>query len=84
MMRRAVVQMKSGRLGPVLLEMHREAMAAEYPGEEGRLYAGSGSDALLLRLKMCAIWLQIFSSASRPVIIAGQGGVVCRGDGGVD
>ena len=34
MMRRAVVQLKSGRLGPVLLEMHREAMAAECPGEE--------------------------------------------------
>ena len=34
MMRRAMSQLKQGRLGPVLLEMHVDVMMAEYPDEE--------------------------------------------------
>ena len=72
MMRRAVVQLKSGRLGPVLLEMHREAMAAEYPGEEVdytpvqvRRSAAASEDVRDMVTDLL--------KASRPVIIAGQG-----------
>ena len=72
MMRRAVVQMKSGRLGPVLLEMHREAMAAEYPGEEVaytpvqvRRSAAASEDVRDMITDLLR--------AHRPVVIAGQG-----------
>ncbi len=72
MMRRAIVQMKSGRLGPVLLEMPKEAMAVEYPGSEvaympvhPRRSAAAPEDVR----DMIAQLLK----ASRPVITAGQG-----------
>ena len=72
MMRRAVVQLKSGRLGPVLLEMHREAMAAEYPDEEiaytpvqVRRSTAASEDVRDMVTDLL--------KAQRPVIIAGQG-----------
>ena len=71
MVRRAVIQMKSGRPGPVLLEMPREAMAAEFPGElnytpaKPRLSSGSPEDIRDL--------ITALLKASDPIINAGQG-----------
>lgn len=72
MMRRAVVQMKSGRLGPVLLEMPKEAMAVDYPAEEVaytpvriRRSVATTEDVRDLTTHLL--------KASRPVITAGQG-----------
>ena len=71
MVRRAVIQMKSGRPGPVLLEMPREAMAAEFPGDlnytpaQPRLSSGSSEDVRDL--------ITALLKASDPVINAGQG-----------
>jgi acetolactate synthase-1/2/3 large subunit len=72
MLRRAVVQLKHGHPGPVMLEMPVDVMSAEYPSDEvdyapvhRRVSAGSTEDVR----DLVAALLQ----ASHPVIVVGQG-----------
>jgi len=72
MMRRAMAQLKQGRLGPALLEMHVDVMMAEYPENDvdytpfqPRRSAASAEDVRDL--------VTALLKASNPVINAGHG-----------
>ena len=72
MMRRAVTQLKHGHLGPVLLEMPEDVMAADFPTDEvayapvqRRRSAASAEDVRDLIAGLV--------KASDPIIVAGQG-----------
>jgi acetolactate synthase-1/2/3 large subunit len=72
LMRHAVTQMKSGRPGPVMLEMPGDVMKTVYPGDEveytpvrRREYLASPEDVRDL--------IEALLKSSSPIIIAGQG-----------
>ena len=72
MMRRALVQMKNGHPGPVMLEMPADVMSAEYPSEEieytpvlKKTSAAASEDVRDL--------VSMILKSSNPIIVAGQG-----------
>jgi acetolactate synthase-1/2/3 large subunit len=70
--RQAVVQLKHGRLGPVMVEMPTDIMSSEFPTHEiaytpvqRKLSAAASEDVRDL--------INAMSTASKPIIVAGQG-----------
>ena len=72
MMRRALVQMKNGHPGPVLLEMPNDVMGKEYPKDEIENF-----QVLKKRSKASSEdvrdLIKMILSSSNPIIVAGQG-----------
>ena len=72
MMRRALVQMKNGHPGPVLLEMPNDVMGKEYPKDEIENF-----QVLKKRSKASTEdvrdLIKMILSSSNPIIVAGQG-----------
>ena len=72
MMRRALIQMKNGHPGPVLLEMPNDVMEKEYPKDEIENF-----QVLKKRSKASTEdvrdLIKMILSSSNPIIVAGQG-----------
>ena len=72
LMRHAVTQMKSGRPGPVMLEMPGDVMKTEYPGDEVEYTPVRRRESLASPEDVREL-IEALLKSSSPIIVAGQG-----------
>ena len=72
LMRHAVTQMKSGRPGPVMLEMPGDVMKTEYPGDEVEYTPVRRRESLASPEDVREL-IEVLLKSSSPIIVAGQG-----------
>ncbi len=72
MLRRAIIQMKHGHPGPVLLEMPGDVMSLEYPGNVEEYKVVRRRESLACREDVREL-IEALLKASSPIIVAGQG-----------
>ena len=72
MLRRAIIQMKHGHPGPVLLEMPGDVMRSEYPGNVEEYKVVRRRESLASREDVREL-IEALLKASSPIIVAGKG-----------
>ena len=72
MLRRAIIQMKHGHPGPVLLEMPGDVMSLEYPGNVEEYKVVRRRESLACREDVREL-IEALLKASSPIVVAGQG-----------